>query len=247
MDIQQQFNLHYSLRNEFGEIAVKKLQTWEKIQRKIARYRNHLHFTLHCKHHSVVPVSLRLKCSMASHQALDIINKAQRALMNARIGEIHHVLKSCQSQNTDLDEELFTWLPSNLYDGCRNWVAHAHKDEYRKCRERQQNKFARLKDQKCSNTLKKKEDKPIMNVSQEEMNAVKSRWVVNCSSRSLSSSEVSLLNKGLNFAISPIKIPVNDIITNVESACRIIGNDEGQADRLRSDVMGSQFFCIDYL
>ena len=44
------------------------------------------------------------------------------------------------------------------------------------------------------------------------------RWVINRSSRPLSDNETKLLAKGLNFAISPDKIPVEDFILQSEEA-----------------------------
>ena len=44
----------------------------------------------------------------------------------------------------DINEELFTSLPSDMHTEATNWVTHAHKAEWEKCRARQQNKFARL-------------------------------------------------------------------------------------------------------
>lgn len=46
----------------------------------------------------------------------------------------------------------------------------------------------------------------------------KTKWVIILSSRSLSDAEVSLLKKGLNFAVTPANIPAAEIIANVESA-----------------------------
>ena len=43
-----------------------------------------------------------------------------------------------------------------------------------------------------------------------------SRWVKYCSDRLLSDPELSVLKKGLNFAITPRKVPVVDVITAIE-------------------------------
>ena len=55
---------------------------------------------------------------------------------------------------------------------------------------------------------------------------MKDRWVVNKSSVNLSETETEVLQKGVNFAPIPSKIPVIDIITEVEAAC--IPMDEDQ-------------------
>ena len=59
-------------------------------------------------------------------------------------------------------------------------------------------------------------------------------WVVNLSSRSLNEAEVSLLKKGLNFAVTPADIPATEIIAKVESAVRQL--DAERADTVRRAV-----------
>ena len=62
----------------------------------------------------------------------------------------------------------------------------------------------------------------------------KSKWVINLSSRSLSNAEVSLLQKGLNFAVTPTSIPATETVAKVESAIRPL--DAEQADTVRRNV-----------
>ena len=44
----------------------------------------------------------------------------------------------------------------------------------------------------------------------------KNKWVVNLSSRPLSDTEVSLLEKGLNFPITPPSIPATETVAKVD-------------------------------
>ena len=62
----------------------------------------------------------------------------------------------------------------------------------------------------------------------------KNKWVINLSSRPLSDTEVSLLKKGLNFALIPSNIPVTEIVAKVESTMRTL--DSEQADTVRRTV-----------
>ena len=50
-----------------------------------------------------------------------------------------------------------------------------------------------------------------------------SRWVKNCSDRILSDPELSVLKKGLYCAVTPKRLPVVDLVTAIESACRQLG------------------------
>ncbi|XP_078357458.1 uncharacterized protein LOC144642366 [Oculina patagonica] len=62
----------------------------------------------------------------------------------------------------------------------------------------------------------------------------KTNWVINFSSRSLSDAEIALLQKGLNFAVTPTNIPAKEIIASVESAVRQLNTE--QADLVRRAV-----------
>jgi len=45
-----------------------------------------------------------------------------------------------------------------------------------------------------------------------------SRWIVNISKRDLDVPERSVLSKGLNFAVSPSRIPVEDFVITTEKS-----------------------------
>ena len=62
------------------------------------------------------------------------------------------------------------------------------------------------------------------------------RWVVNRSKRNLSDVETQVLARGLNFAISPQKVPTEDFILATEMACKSLPADERPA--LRAEVAG---------
>ena len=57
----------------------------------------------------------------------------------------------------------------------------------------------------------------------------------NCSDRILSDPELSVLAKGSNFALTPAKLPIVDIVTTTEVACRNLS--EGDASELRAKVV----------
>ncbi|XP_072041346.1 uncharacterized protein [Amphiura filiformis] len=61
----------------------------------------------------------------------------------------------------------------------------------------------------------------------------KDKWVVNLSSRKLTQPEVNVLERGLNFAVSPESLPINDIVVATESACKQIANDKAAELRAR--------------
>ena len=89
MDLPQQLKLPIRLKCEHDVNIIKQFRLLERAKKTLARYKNHLHFTLHCKHKNVFPVSLKLKTTVKGKTANRIIEKAQLALLNERIKQIH--------------------------------------------------------------------------------------------------------------------------------------------------------------
>ena len=214
---------------------IQHFRTWEKLEKKIAAYRNHLHFALHCKHHDVIPNSLKLKCAMKGRNAQRIIERAQKALLNERVSEINTKLLEMEAKRAESDEFLFTHCSNGTYTEIKDWTTHARNKTFVNFRDRQQKKFERLyaKHVEKNNAV----NGPIVDVSDEEKERIKSKWIVNLSDRVLTSDEECLFKKGLNFAVTPDKIPTEEYIIGIESACRLIGPNTKEAETLRSDCV----------
>ena len=69
----------------------------------------------------------------------------------------------------------------------------------------------------------------------EEHGIDKNRWVINVSNQTIDENEMKLLSRGLNFAVTPSKLPVDEFITATEIACHHLKDDTKSA-ALRSDV-----------
>ena len=228
-----EYKLPKRLNAEYDRKIITSFRQWEKLEKKIAAFRNHLHFTLHCKHHEVTPPSLKLKCAMKGPAIDAILGTAQRALCRQRITDILGKLEDFESRRAEADEFLFTILDNDRYAETKEWMAHARQRTFQNIRERQQRKFSRLLEAKM-----KKDSKvngPIVEVSKEEEDRIKSKWIVNLSDRVLNEEEETVLKQGLNFAVTPSAIPVEEFIIGVESACRCIGPASKEAQMLRAD------------
>ena len=62
----------------------------------------------------------------------------------------------------------------------------------------------------------------------------KSRWVVNKSNKTLTTDELSVLEKGLNFAVTPRDFPLKDVLVSTEIACKQLSAPKAQS--LRAEV-----------
>jgi len=77
----------------------------------------------------------------------------------------------------------------------------------------------------------------VNDIDKEDQDKIKDRWVVNKSDRELSSSELGVLQKGLNFSVVPNNIPTAEFVTSIESACYALGPKSETAVTLRSDCV----------
>ena len=75
-------NLHAFIKQEFGEESVLRLRLWEKVEKKMANYKNHRRFTIKCLKRDITPVSIKLRTSLSTKKASQIIRKAERQLLN---------------------------------------------------------------------------------------------------------------------------------------------------------------------
>ena len=60
------------------------------------------------------------------------------------------------------------------------------------------------------------------------------RWVIKLADRQLDRGGVRLLKKGLNVAVTPQSLPVDDLVTETEMTCKNIN--KYRADGLRSEL-----------
>ena len=61
------------MKEEFGQRSIFLLGQWEKLEKKMANYRNHLRFTIRCLKNEVIPVSIRLKTNVKTSKGFQII------------------------------------------------------------------------------------------------------------------------------------------------------------------------------
>ena len=100
-------------------------------------------------------------------------------------------------------------------------------------KDRQQHKFLKLVQEKQASVSPHINPTPRVD---------KNKWVINLSSRPLSDTEVSLLKKGLNFAVTPTTIPATEIVAKVETAIRTLDSEQASimilpADKGRASVV----------
>ena len=217
--------LHSTICCEYGQDRMKLVQDYDNLARKVASWKNHLCFNLHCKHHDASPMSLRLVSNVRAEKVDKILRQAERSWLGVRI---------CQTVIRKLDILTLKWdkLKRDVWDRLpEQWVEidafvnTAKVQKHAEVKIHQQNKFKKVLDTK----LKKTE---IMNESKDtlEQDCIL-RWIKNCSDHILSDPELSVLKKALNFAVTPKRLPMVDVVTATESACRQLAGPRGRHQR----------------
>ena len=219
-------NLFSKVRTNYGQSTVKIIREWDKSARKLARNRNHLVFNLRCKDEEICPSSLKIKCPIKTKTAEDIVLKARKDLLRERIRITQHTVSGLVDECDSIEDKLKTVVPQDLAAEVKEFVNRSREREFIKTRDRHQEKLEKLINKKWSRS----EDS--LDLSGTQMK----RWVINLSKYKCTNSENSVLAKGLNFAISPEKIRVEEFIVATEQAAKLLS--EVEAEDLRHSVVG---------
>ncbi|XP_072033573.1 uncharacterized protein [Amphiura filiformis] len=222
-------NFHDSLRSDYGKDCLNNVRLLERNGKKIARFRNHLRFSLHCKHLDITPVSLRLSSTVKGNKANNILRSAERALLNVRVGQIVNKINNLNQEKQRLENIVLSdssTLPDTIKEEVKSRTGKSQLKEHEVSKVRQQKKFSRLLEHKNELNSKKLNN----NLASECI----SKWVKHCSQRILNDPELSVLAKGLNYAVAPNKFPVVDIITSTETACRNLSERDRGEEELKA-------------
>ena len=144
-------NLHNILLQEDG-IEVRCLfRLWEKLKIRASNYRNHRIFTLRCLHNDLIPVSIKLKSTIKSTRAKQILRKAEKELLQARIKSINFILDSTSQQLEECRSKLATIISTQKLRECQDFVDKVSENRFNKVKQRQINKLNLLTTRKEGN------------------------------------------------------------------------------------------------
>ena len=142
--------------------------------------------------------------------------------------QIINLIDKLITEKASLTTKIMQVFPQETFTQMEEFVLKSQLREHEVTKERQKNKFSGL-----LNTSGMNSNQPTSGLASECMQ----KWATNCSQRILSDSELSVLKKGLNFAVTPKKLPVVDLITATESACRNLNNSD--TNELRAKVVNT--------
>ena len=113
-------------------------------------------------------------------------------------------MKSLQAQRETLGRELKEVLSAEKRDAFVRHTRDTERREFEKTKDRQVKKFSSL--------LSKSLDDKNCAVTSDKS----SKWIVNISNRQLDEHETSVLQRGLNYVITPRRIPVENFVVDTE-------------------------------
>ena len=144
-------NLHLILLQEYGIEARHLFREWERLRLRASDYKNHRIFTLRCLHKDLVPVSIKLKSTLTTAKARQIIRKAEKDLLQARVKAINNILDQVAKQIEDCKTQLASTISTERLRECQSFIDKVSEFRFTKVKQRQLNKFSNLINKKQGN------------------------------------------------------------------------------------------------
>ena len=137
-------NLHLILFQKFGIEARHLFREWERLRLRSSDYKNHRIFSLRCLHQDLIPVSIKLKSNLDTPRARQIIRKAQKDLLQARIKAINNILVQVNRQIEECRAKLASIISTERLEECQDFINKVSEFRFNKVRQRQINKLNQL-------------------------------------------------------------------------------------------------------
>ena len=144
-------NLHNILLQEDGIEARRLFRLWEKLRVRASDYKNHRIFTLRCLHNNLIPVSIKLKSTIKSTRAKQILRKTEKELLQARIKSINFILDNTSKQLEECRSKLAAIISTQKLRECQDFVDKVSENRFNKVKQRQINKLNLLTTRKEGN------------------------------------------------------------------------------------------------
>ena len=134
-------NLHNILLQEDGIEVQHLFRLWEKIRLRTAEYKKHRIFTPRCLHNDLIPVSIKLKSTLKSARANQILRKAEKELLQTRIKWINYILDNTSKQLEECRSQLAAIISTQRLRECQDFVDKVGEIRFNKVKQRQLNKL----------------------------------------------------------------------------------------------------------
>ena len=114
-------------------------------------YKNHRIFSLRCIHKELILVSIKLKSTLDTPKARQIIRKAEKDLLQARIKAINNILDQVDRETQDCRAKLASIILQERLEQCQDFINKVSELRFNKVKQRQINKLNHLVSKKEGN------------------------------------------------------------------------------------------------
>lgn len=203
-----------------------------------------MRFNVRCLHNGITPISIKLKSNVKGHRAENILRNAEKKLLNERVRHVNFTIDVLNNKFSEISQNLQSKLPGSTYKQVEEFVYRAQSSQHIITKQRQTDKFTRLKEKVRSSRSELDSHWRASNYCD---NGITDKWVKNYSDKQLTERETSLLSKGLGYAVTSNKIPIADFITATESAIKQAHSEQGKAEELRQWISTTLRNSINHL
>ncbi|KAJ4437895.1 hypothetical protein ANN_13834 [Periplaneta americana] len=204
----------------YGEEMHRSIRKFEQLRKKTASALCSLAFLQRCRDQDTIPRFVVIRHHVNSLAARRIFRRTSLALVRERIYHTRRVLDTIARELLDIHLQLTSALHPQDWEWIDSSTTEQEQLYRRKATTRQNDKFNRLS---VANQVTPPLDSD--------------RVVVNLTGKTLDPNQVSVLGKGLNFALAPKKPPLKEIISGVEQAIHKLPTDT--AEEICRDVCGA--------
>ena len=110
----------------------------------MANYQNHRRFTIKCLKSNIIPVSIKLKTSIFTRKATEIIRRAERQLLNEHIRSINNMIKINMFRRDTYFHQLEEVIDQETLQECKIFITKVRECRHNKVLDRQKGKFEAL-------------------------------------------------------------------------------------------------------
>ena len=131
-------SLHSYILSQHGREVLKSLRSLEKINQKLARWKNNCHFNTKCIHNNVVPKCLHLKSPIKGRTAETTIKKTEKRLLNIAIAQGHFTIRKLKEEKEVILEYISREIKDDdTIDAILEYTKTTYEREFAETKERQ--------------------------------------------------------------------------------------------------------------
>jgi DNA primase len=134
-----QSNLHQNIISQFGRETLGLFRYLERKTHQQAKWANHVHFNVHCRHHHVAPRSIHIQKNVKGAKADSFLQKAEQALLAERIHQC--IIKNNETSHIVEKEKRQMQAATNdaTYKAIQGHMQRTYQTSFNRAQNQQQN------------------------------------------------------------------------------------------------------------